>query len=165
MCASDVTFWEVTVLLVELTFKTSLMEFPVVSRFEWKSLQDVFKGQKKVTLLPFTGPTLKQCLDLPTLNFYFVYYSIQNNTTEKLYLNILTFINRNIISVSTWLIWATTQLRVRMNVRFTGSRSMLMYSLYESVIVLLSLSFISSTELWTDTWVQDWLFGSPVKID
>ena len=99
------------------------------------------------------------------LNFYFVYNSIQNNTTEKLYLNILTFINRNIISVSTWLIWATTQLRVRMNVRFTGSRSMLMYSLYESVIVLLSLSFISSTELWTDTWVQDWLFGSPVKID
>lgn len=77
------------------------MEFPVVSRFEWKSLQDVFKGQKKVTLLPFTRPTLKQCLDLPTLNFYFVYNSIQNNTTEKLYLNILTFINRNIISVST----------------------------------------------------------------
>ena len=77
------------------------MEFPVVSRFEWKSLQDVFKGQKKVTLLPFTGPTLKQCLDLPTLNFYFVYNSIHNNTTEKLYLNILIFINRNIISVST----------------------------------------------------------------
>ena len=47
MCASDVTFWEGIVLLVELTFKTSLMEFPVVSRFEWKSLQDVFKGQKK----------------------------------------------------------------------------------------------------------------------
>ena len=49
----------------------------------------------------------------------------------------------NIIAASNWLIWTKTQLRVRMNVfdwvrimLELGSRSILMHSLYKSIIVL-----------------------------
>ena len=49
----------------------------------------------------------------------------------------------NIIAASNWLIWTKVQLRVRMNVfdwvrimLELGSRSILMHSLYKSIIVL-----------------------------
>ena len=49
----------------------------------------------------------------------------------------------NIIAASNWLIWTKTQLHVRMNVfdwvrimLELGSRSILMHSLYKSIIVL-----------------------------
>ena len=56
--------------------------------------------------------------------------------TEKL-VNLLTFMNRNIIPVSTWLIWTATQLRVQMNVLNW------VWIVFDSLV----FSFFSSTDL------------------
>ena len=145
-----------------------------------------------VPLLPVTRLILKKMFkfaDPKLFQYNCVYYrKYYSDATEKLLWNRLTFINRNIIPVPTWLTWTSAQLLVRMNMfdwirivfslkwdtlkavlkrkseiilrgvvvvfsweyfrtvlflvcvlfmsTFTGSRSLLICSLYEIIIVL-----------------------------
>ena len=147
----------------------------------------------KKILLPVTRPTLKTCTDLPTLNFLFRIYlnikryyrktfknfhgkfqncpsnvrhlrgneneAIQLTTwqtcqTEKSELNFIIWI----LSDSFFLVW------VLFMPTLTDSRSILMHSLYESIIILPSICFfLSSTDSSTDFWVHGWLFSIQSK--
>ena len=64
---------------------------------------------------------------------YIILYKTIVQKSSSNYCNLLTFVKKNIIPVSTWLIWTKTQLHVQMDV----------FNLVQIISFLLFLSFIS----------------------
>ena len=98
--ASKYLFWQIyEVLMILMILKISFDFSSITSIVRWKDIETAEKHSKNQIILILKAKK-----------------STTKKYWQKLLLNLLTFINKNIIPVSNWLIWKTTQLRIRMNV-------------------------------------------------